>query len=196
MSKWIIQALQPGNSNVQLMLRYRLLRTQPAAGARWASDPRWAMLDGHRTKPGSKVWSRNSKGWKSMVKRLSPCIPGVYYSVLIQSLWFEDMLHLIGPNLSRERAKLFFRTGMKIVKDVWCFEDGRVMDWEEINLKFPLTPEERPLWCQLTNSFSRDWSCKLRIGPLPLRKGEWVGLYTEDTMALPSVVFKIPPALR
>jgi hypothetical protein len=86
MSKWIILALQRGNSNVQLMLRYRLLRTQPTTGANWTSNPRWAMLHIHRTRPWSKVWLRIGKAWKSLVKELSPCDPSDYYSTLNQSL--------------------------------------------------------------------------------------------------------------
>jgi hypothetical protein len=56
LSKWVIRALQPGNSNVQLILRYRLIRSQPYQGAKWAPDPRWAMLPSHRTKLGSRTW--------------------------------------------------------------------------------------------------------------------------------------------
>jgi hypothetical protein len=83
---------------------------------------------------------------------------------------------------------------MKIVKDIWCFEWGQPLDWEEIFEKFPLTIANRPFWRHLTNSFPRDWSCKLRIGPLPLKKGEWAGLYSEEHLALPTVVFKVPLA--
>jgi hypothetical protein len=82
MSKWIILALQPGNSNVQLILQYRLLRTQPTTSANWTLDPRWAMLHTHCTRPGSKVWIRIGKAWKSFVKELSPCDPSDYYSTL------------------------------------------------------------------------------------------------------------------
>jgi hypothetical protein len=172
MSKWIILALQPGNSNVQLMLRYRLLRTQPTTGANWTPDPRWAMLHTHCTRPGSKVWIRIGKAWKSLVKELSPCDPSDYYSTLNQSLWFEDRLQLICTNLSRERAAELFRARMKTVKDVWCFEYGYPLAWEEIILKFPLIPEDRPFWRHLISSFPRDWSCKLSFGPLPVKKKE------------------------
>jgi hypothetical protein len=85
-----------------------------------------------------------------------------------------------------------FRARMKTVKDVWCFEYGYPLAWEEIILKFPLIPEDRPFWRHLTSSFPRDWSCKLRIGLLPVKKKEWVGLYASENVALPMVVLKVP----
>jgi hypothetical protein len=79
-----------------------------------------------------------------------------------------------------------------MVRDIWNPEEGRLYTWEEITEMFDLVPEERPFWRQLTNSFPRDWDCKLRIGPLPLRKREWFGLFPEAQSSLPSIVTKVP----
>jgi hypothetical protein len=118
--------------------------------------------------------------------------PRDFYSVWNRGLWFEDGLQLIGPRMSRERAAELFRNGMQMVHDIWCLESGQLLEWEEITLKFPLNPEKRPFWRRLVNDFPRDWSCKLRLGPLPLKKGEWAGIYNNDQVQLPSVVFKVP----
>ena len=46
-------------------------------------------------------------------------------------------------------------------------------------------------WRQLYNSFPRDWSCKLRLRPPLLKKGEWIGLFEEDDSRLLSIVLKL-----
>jgi hypothetical protein len=127
-----------------------------------------------------------------MMQELTLCDPYDYYSVLGRGLWFEDTLQLIGPNMSKEHAAVLYRAGMRTVRNIWCPEDGSVYEWEEIIGMFPLEPTDRLFWRQLTNKFPRDWSCKLRIGPLPLKKGEWAGLYKEVHTPLPAAVFKVP----
>jgi hypothetical protein len=143
-------------------------------------DQRWAMLPRDRSKPSSKVWIRISKAWRLMMNELTLCDPTNFYTVLHQGLWFEDSLRLIGSHLSKERAAELFRAGMRTVQDVWCVDTSQLLDWDEITQKFLLNPEERPLWRHITNVFPHDWSCKLWIGPLPLRKGEWARLYKDD----------------
>jgi hypothetical protein len=102
--KWIIQAYKPGNVNVQLFMRYKLLKAQPFPGSKWAPDSCWALQPGYTLKTGSKVWNRIGKVWKIMVKEVSLCDPVDFYSTLNRGLWLGGCFHLIGPNLSRARA--------------------------------------------------------------------------------------------
>jgi hypothetical protein len=129
-----------------------------------------------------------------MVKDLSFDDPCDFYSVLNRRLWFEDGLNLIGPRMAKERAAVLFKAGMQVVRDVWDLKGGQLYDWDEIRERFPLMEEERPFWRQLTKNFPRYWSCKLRIEPLPLKKGEWVGLFQDNAATIPSTVFKITSA--
>jgi hypothetical protein len=191
LSKWVLLVFQPGNTNVQLFLRYRLLHTQPYADTKWVADPGWPLLPNHKSKPGSKLWNRVSKAWKLMVKDVVFEVPDHFYSVLYRRLWLEDGLSLIGPHMSKGRAAELFRIGMQTIRDVWDLEAGQLYEWEEICERFPLGPDDRAFWRQLTNFFPRDWSCNLRIGPRPLRKGESVGLFPDDSAKLPSTVFKV-----
>ena len=60
-----------GNSNVQLFLKYRLLKAQPHLGTNWVLDHSWALQYSHRLKPGSKVWNKIGQAWKTLVKEVS-----------------------------------------------------------------------------------------------------------------------------
>jgi hypothetical protein len=124
-----------------------------------------------------------------MVKDIVFEDPDDFYSTFNRRLWFEDVLSLIRPHMSKERAAELFRLGMQTIRDVWDLENGQLYEWGEICERFPLVAEERHFWRQLTNSFPRDWSCKLRIGPRLLKKGEWVGLFEDDLAKLPTTVF-------
>jgi hypothetical protein len=69
---------------------------------------------------------------------------------------------------------------MQTVRDVWDLEFGMIYEWEEACNRFLLSPQDRPFWRQLMDSFLRDWSCKLRIGSTVLKKGEWLGIFPSD----------------
>jgi hypothetical protein len=81
---------------------------------------------------------------------------------------------------------------MQTVRDIWNLDVGQLMEWEEILERFNLIPKDRPFWRQLSDSFLRDWSCKLRIGPLQLRKGEWLGIFSKEHSNFPLTVFRVP----
>jgi hypothetical protein len=68
--KWIVKAMEPGESNLQLMLRYRLARFNPQRGRSWGVDLKWFTSKLHQGFSGSKVWGHISKAWKYIAKRI------------------------------------------------------------------------------------------------------------------------------
>ena len=70
MTKWIVKALEPGTSNLQLLLKYRLERYQPYSGDRWGPNMDYFTKLSHQYKQGSKVWNRMAETWKTMNKDL------------------------------------------------------------------------------------------------------------------------------
>jgi hypothetical protein len=58
MAKWIVKALEPGNSNLHAMLRYRLGSYQPYQGGKWENDLDFFIVRGHQNKKGSLGWNR------------------------------------------------------------------------------------------------------------------------------------------
>ena len=60
--------MEPGESNLQIMLRYRLARFNPQREKRWRVDLEWFTCKQHQGFTGSKVWGHIGKTWKMMVK--------------------------------------------------------------------------------------------------------------------------------
>ena len=70
MCKWIVKAMELGESNLQLMLRYRLTTFNPQRGRSWGVSLDWFTNKQHIGFAGSKVWGHISKAWKTMIKRI------------------------------------------------------------------------------------------------------------------------------
>ena len=68
LTKWIVKAMKRGESNLQLMLRYRLSRYSPYKGRKWRVSLDWFINILHHGFNGSKVWDHIDKAWKTMVK--------------------------------------------------------------------------------------------------------------------------------
>jgi hypothetical protein len=68
MTKWIMKVVEPGSSNLHLMLRFRLSHCQPYSGGRWAPNLEYFTLPRFQAKRGSKVWNRIGTSWKALVK--------------------------------------------------------------------------------------------------------------------------------
>lgn len=58
MAKWLLCALLPGTSNLQLFVRFKILQIQPAEAERWPASPNWLMLTKFRATRGLRVWER------------------------------------------------------------------------------------------------------------------------------------------
>ena len=59
--KWIVKAMEPGKSNLQVMLRYRLARFNPQIGRRWGVSLDWFTCRQRQGFAGSKIWGHISK---------------------------------------------------------------------------------------------------------------------------------------
>ena len=58
MSKWVIKALEPSDSNLHLFLRYRLSQYQPYTSGRWTQSLEYFHINKHQRKKGSIVWNQ------------------------------------------------------------------------------------------------------------------------------------------
>ena len=61
MCKWIVKAMEPGESNCQLMLRYRLARFNSQRGRSLGVSLDWFTNKHHIGFTGSKIWGHISK---------------------------------------------------------------------------------------------------------------------------------------
>lgn len=70
-SKWVIQALFFGNSNLPIILRYRITQLQPSSHGPWGPSSSWLFSPQFSTKGGSKVWHRITQLWKVMARTVA-----------------------------------------------------------------------------------------------------------------------------
>jgi hypothetical protein len=70
-SKWILQALLPAQSNVQAILRYPITQLQPPYHGSWGPSSLWLFSLNFYTKGGSKVWHHMAQFWKVMARKVA-----------------------------------------------------------------------------------------------------------------------------
>jgi hypothetical protein len=101
MLKWVVKAIEPGSSNLHLMLRYRVSLYQPYAGGRWDRSVEYYTCAGHQSQQGSLEWNRVTMAWKKMVPKLV-FVPPIYMEELLScSLWHCPEFPLIGSGFSK-----------------------------------------------------------------------------------------------
>ena len=83
--KWVVKAMEPGESNLQIMLRYRLTRFNLQRGRSWEVGLDWFTSKNHIGYAGSKVWSHIGKAWKVMVKGLYHYLPAYRWNYFIST---------------------------------------------------------------------------------------------------------------
>lgn len=88
--EWIVRAMDPEESNLQLMLRYRLIRFNPQRGWSWGVRFDWFTCKQYQGLPGSKVWGHISKTWKNMVKGMYQILSRTMMKLLHSNLWWSD----------------------------------------------------------------------------------------------------------
>jgi hypothetical protein len=90
--KWIVKAIEPEKSNLQLLFRYRLARFNPQRGRSWKVDPKWFTNKLHQGVSGSKVWGYINKTWKCMVKNIYQLPPRSRMKFLHSNIcWLDDV---------------------------------------------------------------------------------------------------------
>ena len=87
LGKWIVKAMDHDESNLQLMLRYRLARFNPQRGRRWGVSLDWFTNKQHIGVAGSKVWGHINKAWKVIVKSTYQLPPCTHMELLHSNLW-------------------------------------------------------------------------------------------------------------
>ena len=179
MCKWIVKAIEPGESNLQLMLRYRLARFNPQRGKRWGIRLDWFTCKEHIGFTGSKVWGHISKAWKVMVKGVYQLPLRTRMELLHSNIWWSDGVELIKNGFPYTRGLELYRKGIQCVDDVWDSEQRNFLSWERAKEEFKLTDGDNGDWTTLTNKLSEKWRSLLEKDKDETYQGEWLGFYIE-----------------
>ena len=184
--KWIVKALEPGESNLQLMLRYRLARFNPQKGKRWGVSLDWFTNRQHQGFPGSKIWGHISRAWKVMVRGTYQLPPRTKMELLHSNIWWSECVELLEKGIDYDRGLHLYRKGIWCVDDVWDSSEHEFLTWEKAQRKFKLIDLERGDWEEVTDEISRYWHHLLVTEEDNTYVGQWVGFYvgTKEDPAL------------
>lgn len=116
--KWIVKAMEPGESNLQLMLRYRLARHNPQRGRSWGVSLDWFTNKQHIGVSGSKVWSHIGKAWRTMVKGTYQLLPRNRMELLHSNIWWSEGVELLKNGFTYAKGLELYRKGIHCVDDI------------------------------------------------------------------------------
>jgi hypothetical protein len=186
MLKWIIKAMEPGRSNLHLMLRYRLSQYQSYARGRWEQSLKYFTCNGHQSRQGPLGWNRVTSAWKKMVPELV-FVPPVYVEEFLScSLWHCPRLPLKGPGFSRVRATELHKAGLRRYRDAW--QEGQFISAAEARRKYGLKQEEEGAWSTVVPNMTRAWHNILSKPHTLAKEGDWLGIYLDSRSLQPKYV--------
>jgi hypothetical protein len=153
MVKWVLKACEPGQSNLHILLRFRLSGYQPYSQGKWSPSLEFFTKDGHQSKKGSTVWNRVTSAWKSFRKELLHVKPQSHEELLNESFWWSHFFPAVGPAFSRSRAAALHRAGLRCIRDAWV--NGTLLPANEASRRFCLKAHEFQAWDTLSRAMSR-----------------------------------------
>lgn len=140
MTKWIIKAMEPGQSNLHLLLRHKLSQYQPYSGGRWSQSLEFFLVPQHQARSGSIVWNRVTAAWKSLRPISSYKRPQNWEELMNSSWWWCPAAPIIEPGFSRTRAAALHRARLRRYRDAWV--QGRLMNAAEASVAFGRQDQE------------------------------------------------------
>ena len=146
MSKWIVKACEPLHTNLHLMLRYRLSRFQPYKRGKWSPSLEYFTMPQHQSHRGSKIWNRVVAAWGKMLPEVSFIEPQCFEEFLGSSFWWNEYAPVIGAGFSRARVGELHARGIRRVRDIWHYDQVRMLTCEEVASKYGLSPSEFGAW--------------------------------------------------
>jgi hypothetical protein len=189
MSKWVISACEPSDSNFKMLMRYRLSNYQPHAHGRWSRSLDWFSQPHHKASTRSKIWNRMTRAWKTLVNEVEQVGPRSYEEWLSSPFWWTPGVETIGPDFSRIRASDLFNKGLQFIHHAWCENSARIIPAWDAMERFGLINTEFDNWGRISRTPNEiGGRLLLRSSPRP-KKGEWIGLFPETAEPLPVVVF-------
>ena len=117
--KRIVKAMELGESNLQLMLRYRLVRFNPKKGSSWRVSIVWLTNKEHQGVVGSKVWGHIGNAWKIMVEGIFQLPPRMRMELLHANIWWSEGLDLLNQGFTYSKGLTLYHKGIQCVDDVW-----------------------------------------------------------------------------
>lgn len=191
MVKWILKACEPGESNLYLILRYRLSLFQPYQGGRWEASLEYFTLPNIQARQSSAAWTRAGKAWKKLSPDLHPIRPQNREEVLSEPFWWSRFLPQIGAGFSKLRASHLHRRGLRCVRD--ALSGGQFLQFDDAVQKFQLLAEEQGAWTAAGRALQNLWGGMLYGPTSGPAEGEWIGWFATEVATEPLAVMCVLP---
>ena len=169
--------MEPGKSNLQLMLRYRLARFNPQRGRSWGVGLDWFTCKQHQGFPESKVWGHISKAWRRMVKGMYQIPPWTRMELLHSNLWWSDGVDLLKKGFTYLEGLEWHRKGIQVVDDIWDSGSKDFITWGDGQARFNLLPADETRWGELKDKVAESWWAMLEDDRDTTFASTWIGLY-------------------
>ena len=70
LGKWMVNALVPGNSNLQVIFIFRINQVNLFPHGRWAPSPLWIFVSHFAYSGGLKVWHHIAQSRRKLIERI------------------------------------------------------------------------------------------------------------------------------
>ena len=117
--KWIVKGVEPRESNLQLMLMYRLARFNPQRGRSWGGSA-LTSLQTNNTKvlQGQGYGATSAEHGKMMVKGTYQLPPRTRMELLHSNIWWSDGVELINKGFTYEKCCTLYSKGIQCVDNI------------------------------------------------------------------------------
>ena len=176
--------MEPGDSNLQVMLRFRLAHFKPQRGRSWGPSLDWFTNEQHEGFTGSKVWGHIGKAWKIMAKGLYQILPKTRIKLFHSNLWWSEGVALLKEDFTHVQGLHFYKKCIKCVDDIWDSNAQDFLTLEQVREKFKITQTEEGEWAELTNKICDKWRHLLEDVTDTTPSGQWVGFYATGEVEL------------
>lgn len=127
MSKWIVQALLPGMSNLQIILQYRITKLQPSNHGPWGPSSLWLFTPNFSTKGRSRVWHHITQSWKRMANTVAYLSSSTAEDILQTNLWWRTKYQCLHFDITMSKAIIFYHKGLRYPKTFGTL--GDIISW-------------------------------------------------------------------
>jgi hypothetical protein len=122
MRKWVITALELGNSNLKLLLGFKLAICKLSNHMKWGFKAYWVLVENHNLSLRSKVWGKIPKDWRQMVEKLDFSSLQITEVVKIVSILWGFSFRGLKFGLSIPRAQELYKFSLHTLGDLWKVE--------------------------------------------------------------------------
>lgn len=196
MNKWVIRALEPGDSPLHLLLRHRLAGIQPPGSGRWPRSLQWSLLARFHAPRGSPLWNRLTQGWRRISPYVDASPPSTFDEVLNTSLWWTTVFVGIGFGFSKQRGRQLAHRGLLCLRDLWLAGSMTLRPWPELQQAYGLTDAERQYVDRYQLNIPPEWVNLFHDSRLQAVAGDWLGVFPASLEDDPSVLFQASPEFK